>query len=144
MIPMNGEFFRPTKRKILLGLALAAFFWFFPIASKSVVAFPFFSLTSAELSVALNVLAAYVFGCALAANFGNRKRLIIVALALVLIYLAVPKIASYSVGDIGGRTETYCDCVGVQVPISQCCGSGVDYCIGVCQRDEKIERWPIG
>src|SRR3989338_7809416 len=111
---MNGEFFRPTKRKILLGLALAAFFWFFPIASKSVVAFPFFSLTSAELSVALNVLAAYVFGCALAANFGNRKRLIIVALALVLIYLAVPKIASYSVGYIGGRTETYCDCAGVQ------------------------------
>src|SRR3989338_607521 len=139
---MLKEFFWPDKRKTLFGIILAAFFWFFPIVSKSVLAFPFFSLSSAELSAALNILAAYIFGCALAVTWGNKRQRTFVILAITLIYLAVPKVASYAVGDMAGVTENYCDCYGVQIPASSCCNSAVNYCVGVCQRNEKTEQWP--
>ncbi len=138
---MIKEFFRPSKRQTLFSLALAVFFFFFPIVSKSVVAFPFFNLSSDALSAALNILAAYVFAGALAATWEDKKKRNLVALAIVLVYLAVPKVGSYSVGDMGGVTETYCDCIGVQIPASACCHSSVAYCVGVCQRDEKTEHW---
>src|SRR3989338_4535052 len=111
---MHGEFFRPTKRKILTGLAIAAFFWFFPLVSKGLLAWPFISFPSVELSAALNLAAAYVSACFLAANAGNRRRLMAAALILVLVYLSVPKLASYWSGDIGGTMETYCDCIGTK------------------------------
>ena len=138
---MLKEFLWPDKRKVLLGIILAAFFSFFPLVSKGVFAVPFLSFASDLLSAALNLGAAYVFACFLVTNAGNRKRLAVAALVLVLVYLLVPKVASYWVGDLGGTTETYCNCVGAKFSTSTCCGSGVDYCIGVCQRDEKTERW---
>lgn len=135
------ELFKPNTNKIILFAIIAIFFLFFPIITRSVFAVPFLNIDSVILSIVLNLLIAYVFSSLIFSNLKDKKKLILVIVIIAIIYLGIPKIAKYEVGDLGGTTETYCSCYGATPHLSSCCNSSVNYCVGICQRNEKTESW---
>jgi len=131
-----------NRNKILLTIPFAILFWFLPIISKSIIAIPFMNFSSLIFSLIINLSIAYIFSCLIISNTNNKKKLILIVLIIIAIYLLIPKISDYDIGDIGGTSYTYCDCYGVKWYSSACCGSTVNYCIGVCKRNEETTPWP--
>lgn len=138
---MLKELLFPNKKKILMTVPFAILFWFFPIISKSIMAIPFRNFSSLIFSLIINLAIAYIFSCLIINNLNNKKKLILVVFIILAIYLLVPKIVSYDVGDIGGRSYAYCNCYGIRWYSSACCGSSVNYCVGVCRRNESMRNW---
>ena len=139
---MLKDLLSPNKNKILLTIPFAILFWFLPIISKSIIAIPFMNFSSLIFSLIINLLIAYIFSCLIINNLGNKKKLILVIFIIIAIYIFIPKISNYDIGDIGGTSYTYCDCYGAKWYSSACCGSTVNYCIGVCKRNEQTIPWP--
>ena len=138
---MLKELFIPTKNKILLVIPFAILFWFFPIISKSIIAIPFINVSSSFFSLIINLAIAYIFSCLVISNLDNKKKLILVVCIILAIYLLVPKVTSFYAGDIGGTTKTNCDCYGIDWDANSCCYSSVNYCIGICKRNEYTNSW---
>lgn len=134
----------PSKAKILLTIPFAVLLWVFPIASRSVFAVPFTNLDLPILSASVNFIAAYLIGCILIANQSDKKMLVLSLLVIVALYVAIPKVSFFSIGDLGSMTYTYCNCYGFEWTSDGCCHSSVNYCIGPCKRDEQTYRWPAG
>jgi hypothetical protein len=132
------DLFMPDKIKVLVAVAFAIFLWFFPLFSKSIMAWPFFSMETLSVSVLLNLAFAYVAGCLIVSNLKDKKVLMIVIVAVVLVYFLIPKIADYSLGDVGASKDIYCDCYGIEKYTFDCCYSSVNYCWGICKRSEKL------
>ncbi len=131
--------FIPDTRKLAVFVALSILLWFFPVVTSSVYAAPFVNIESFWLGLFINLVVAYVVGCLLVA-FWQKKLIILVAVALL--FVAVPKVSFYSVGDIGGASENYCTCLGYEWgPTLQCCYSSVSYCQGICVRAERTRYW---
>lgn len=129
--------FAPNKAKVIFTAAFSILFWFFPIISKSIIAWSFYNLEIFYLSIILNVVIAYLFSCLIAANLNNRGKLVLTVFVIIIIHLLIPKIATYSIGDVGGAKDTYCKCYGIEKYSFSCCYSSVNYCIGICKRTEK-------
>lgn len=138
---MLKELLTPTKNKILLVIPFAILFWFFPIISRSIIAIPFINVSSLIFSLIINLAIAYFFSCLIINNLDNKKKLILVIFIILAIYLLMPKVTSFYVGDIGGTTKTNCDCYGIDWSASSCCHSSVNYCIGICKRNEDTSSW---
>lgn len=140
---MLKESFFPTKNKIILAACFAILFWFFPIISRSIIAIPFTNISSITLSLIINLIIAYTFSCLIIKSLDNKKKLVLVVFIIITIYLLIPKVVSFYVGDIGGTTKTNCYCYGVNWSANSCCHSSVNYCVGVCKRDEgsKTLNW---
>jgi len=136
--------FRPSIGKILLVFPFIVLFWFFPIFSRTVVAIPFIEISSLAFSLVMNLLTAYFFSCLIINNLNDRRRLILVISIIILVYLLIPKVASFYVGDLGGMTRVNCDCYGLNWSVGSCCYSSVNYCAGVCSRNENIVIWDWG
>ena len=77
----------------------------------------------------------------LADKLSAKKKLILVIFIILAIYLLIPKVTSFYVGDLGGTTKTNCDCYGIDWSVSSCCYSSVNYCIGICKRNEDTSSW---
>jgi len=135
------ELFTPNKNKILLVIPFAILFWFFPIISRSIIAIPFTNVSSLIFSLIINLAIAYIFSCLIIDNINNKKKLILIIFIILAIYLLIPKVASYYSGDIGGTTTNNCDCYGINWSASTCCHSYVNYCIGICKRNEYANHW---
>jgi hypothetical protein len=129
--------FVPNKTNVIFTIIFSVLFWFFPIISTSIIAWPFYNLEMFYLSIILNVIIAYFFSCLIATNLNNRVKLVLTVLVIIIIYLLIPKIATYSIGDVGGAKDTYCKCYGIEKYTFSCCYSSVNYCIGICKRTEK-------
>lgn len=129
--------FIPNKTNVIFAIIFSVLFWFFPIISTSIIAWPFYNLEIFYLSIILNFVIAYFFSCLIAANLNNRWKLVLTVLVIIIIYLLIPKIATYSIGDVGGAKDIYCKCYGIEKYTFSCCYSSVNYCIGVCKRTEK-------
>lgn len=138
---MLKELLTPTKNKILLAIPFAILFWFFPIISRSIAAFPFVNISSSIFSLIINLIIAYLFSCLIISNSNNKKKLISVIIIILAIYLLTPKVGSFYVGDSCGMTKTNCECYGINWSLSSCCHSSVSYCIGICKRDESTCFW---
>jgi len=134
---MKKRLFAPDKVKVLIALAFVVLFWFFPIISKSLFAYPFFNAESLVVSLLLNVAIAYVFGCLIGANLKKTRMLIVVIVIILAVYLLLPKVSQYGIGDVGGAKDKYCDCYGFEKYSMSCCYSSVTYCVGICMRHEK-------
>ena len=137
------EFFKPNIYRLLFAIPFIVLFVFFPILSKSIFAVPFFNLASTILSAITNIIIAFIFSCLLVNTF-RTKKFIVVVVIIVLLFLLVPKVVTFSIGDITGATYDYCECRGYEWNFGMCCGSNVHYCIGLCQRNEAITHWPGG
>ncbi len=137
-----SELIKPTRNKIILFLIISIFFWFFPIISSSIFAIPFTNLSSLIISIIINLAIAYAFSCLIITNSDNKKKFFVVIVILLLVYLVIPKISSYDIGDIGGRTNKYGVCYGIRYFKAECCGSSVSYCNGFLLRSEKVINWP--
>jgi len=133
---MLKELLTPNKNKILLAIPFAILFWFFPIISRSIIAIPFINVSSLIFSLIINLAIAYIFSCLIINNIKNKKKLIFVIFIILAIYLLIPKVTSFYVGDLGGTTKTNCDCYGIDWSANSCCSSSVNYCIGICKRNE--------
>ena len=138
---MLKELLSPTKNKILLVIPFAILFWFFPIISRSIIAIPFINVSSLFFSLIINLAIAYLFSCLIINSSGNKRKLILVIFIIIVIYILIPKVTSFYVGDIGGTTKINCDCYGIDWSISSCCHSSVNYCIGICKRNEDTNSW---
>ena len=132
------RFIRPNVVKVFLMIPFMILFWFFPVISKSVFAVPFYNLSYPTISIILNLLIAYIFGCAIVSGFKENKKLINIILVVLFVYLIIPTIAYYSIGDMGSTKYFYGNCYGVKLHIGSCCYSSVDYCIGLCRRNETV------
>ncbi len=137
-----NELIKPTKNKVILFLLISIIFWFFPIISSSIFAIPFTNLSSLLVSIIINLIIAYIFSCLIIKNSLDKKKLMGIIIILLIIYLIIPKISTFDVGDIGGRTNTYGVCYGLEYSKSKCCGSTVKYCSGLLLRNEKVNNWP--
>jgi len=140
---MQKGFFRPNLRVLILTITISVLFWFFPIFSKSIFAIPFINFSSVVIFFISNIFIAYIFSLFLV-KFSKLSQRILLILLFIVIYISVPKISSYWVGDLGGSTDTYCDCYGITWETSSCCYSTVNYCVGICQRNETTKTWLKG
>ncbi len=141
---MLKELLTPKKNKILLVIPFAILFWFFPIISRSIIAIPSINVSSLIFSLIINLAIAYLFSCLIINNLNNKKKLILVICIILAIYLLIPKVTSFYLGDMGGKTKTNCDCYGIDWSVSSCCHSSVNYCIGICKRNEDTSSWDWG
>lgn len=141
MAKMKPRWFFPDERKLLVSIAFAIVLWVFPLVTSSVYAKPFVEFSSFWLGLLINLVVAYVLGC-LVVSFWKRKKIVaIIVVAFILLFVLVPKVSFYSVGDIGGVDEKYCQCYGLDRSLSECCNSFVSYCHGPCLRSERTRYW---
>ena len=138
----RNRLFVPDLRKLIVSVALAILLWFFPLVTSSVYAVPFTNIESFWGALLINLAIAYLVSC-LVVQFWTRKGIVVMVIALfLLLYAAVPKVSFYSVGDIGGTNEKYCECYGKDMaPLPKCCYSSVSYCMGPCLRNEWMMYW---
>lgn len=135
------EFFYPNRNKIILFIIFAVFFWFFPIVSNNIISSPLRYFYSPIFSFIINLLAAYIFSCFIIESSDNKKILLLVIFIIITVYLMIPKISSDYHGDLGGTTQTYCNCFGFDWTDTKCCWTSVDYCIGICLKNETVSHW---
>jgi hypothetical protein len=129
------EIFYPDLPKIIIFIALGILLWFFPIFSKSLFAIPFFNIEINYFSI-FNFILAYMFS-SLIVSYQNKKLVVVGLIFLfVVLFFVTPKVVSFGIGDLGWSQRNYCTCYGVLSEVSSCCHSVVEYCMGICLRNE--------